>query len=158
MGCIFGELMLMKALFPGRNEKDQLDKIFKDLGTPTEHIWPGWKELPLAKSLKFPEFPYNTLRSRFGTYLSEKGLNLINAFLTYSPQRRFAAEDALKHDFFKETPLPIDPSVFPTWPAKSEGLNKNKSVQDSEPRAPSAGKAYEKLMDEEPVAAGFVLK
>ena len=29
VGCIFGELMLMKALFPGKNEKDQLDKIFK---------------------------------------------------------------------------------------------------------------------------------
>merc|ERR1712071_292572 len=28
VGCIFGELMLMKALFPGRNEKDQLDKVF----------------------------------------------------------------------------------------------------------------------------------
>jgi cell division cycle 2-like protein len=92
----------MKALFPGRNEKDQLDKIFKvnyfqnnssqnehslskiffflkDLGTPTDNIWPGWRDLPLAKNLKFPEFPYNTLRSRFGTYLSDKGLNLINA-------------------------------------------------------------------------------
>ena len=29
VGCIFGEMMLMKALFPGKNEKDQLDKIFK---------------------------------------------------------------------------------------------------------------------------------
>ena len=31
VGCIFGELMLMKALFNGRNEKDQLEKIFKVL-------------------------------------------------------------------------------------------------------------------------------
>lgn len=29
VGTIFGELMLLKALFPGKNEKDQLDKIFK---------------------------------------------------------------------------------------------------------------------------------
>lgn len=29
VGAIFGELLLMKALFQGKNEKDQLDKIFK---------------------------------------------------------------------------------------------------------------------------------
>ncbi len=52
----------------------------KDLGTPNEKIWPGWKELPLAKKLNFPDFPYNTLRSRFGTYLSDKGFELINKY------------------------------------------------------------------------------
>lgn len=74
--------------------------------------------------------------------------------LTYDPVRRLSAEDALKHEFFKETPLPIDPSLFPTWPAKSEGLNKKQMPQDSEPRAPSAGKMYEKLLEDE----GFVLQ
>jgi hypothetical protein len=29
VGTIFGELLLGKALFQGKNEKDQLDKIFK---------------------------------------------------------------------------------------------------------------------------------
>ncbi len=29
VGCIFGELMLMNALFPGQNELDQLNKIFR---------------------------------------------------------------------------------------------------------------------------------
>ena len=149
VGCIFGELMLMKALFPGKNEKDQLDKIFKDLGTPTDKIWPGFRELPLAQKLNFPNFPYNTLRSRFGKYLSDKGFELINKLLTYDPFRRINAEDALKHDFFKETPKPIDPSIFPTWPAKSEGLSRKKTPQDSEPKAPSAGKMYEKLLEDE---------
>ncbi len=49
-----------------------------DLGTPNEKIWPGFKDLPLTKKLNFPEFPYNTLRSRFGTYLSDNGFELIN--------------------------------------------------------------------------------
>jgi hypothetical protein len=40
-------------------------------------------------------------------------------------------------------------------PAKSEGLNKIKGTQDSEPKAPSAGKMYEKLLGEE---EGFVLQ
>ena len=158
VGCIFGELMLMKALFPGKNEKDQLDKIFKDLGTPNDKIWAGFKDMPLTKKLNFPEFPYNTLRSRFGNYLSDKGFELINKLLTYDPERRITADEALKHEFFKETPLPLDASIFPTWPAKSEGLNKNKPLKDSEPRAPSPGKMYEQLLGEGDGDDGFVLK
>lgn len=149
VGAIFGELMLLKALFPGKNEKDQLDKIFKDLGTPNEKIWPGFKDLPLTQKLNFPNFPYNTLRSRFGNYLSDNGFELINKLLRYDPARRINADDALKHDFFRETPLPIDPSLFPTWPAKSEGQSKVKKVADSEPRAPSAAKMYEQLLQDD---------
>lgn len=33
--------MLKKALFPGDSEIDQLYKIFKILGTPTEEDWEG---------------------------------------------------------------------------------------------------------------------
>ncbi len=84
--------------------------------------------------------------------------------LTYDPARRISAEDALKHDFFRETPLPIDMSLFPTWPAKSEGMVK-KQLHDNEPKAPSAGKMFEKLLNEEegfqlqlPIQTGFHLK
>lgn len=45
--------------------------------------------------------------------------------------------------------------MFPTWPAKSEGLAKNKIPRDSEPRAPSPAKTYEKLLKED---EGFVLQ
>ena len=48
------------------------------------------------------------------------GLTLPRWFLTYFPGRRVSAEDGLKHEYFRETPLPIDPSMFPTWPAKSQ--------------------------------------
>lgn len=33
-----------------------------------------------------------------------------------------SADDALKHEWFKESPLPAPPESFPTWPAKSENL------------------------------------
>jgi cell division cycle 2-like protein len=35
--------------------------------------------------------------------------------LTYDPCRRITADDALKHEFFEESPSPKDPSMFPTW-------------------------------------------
>jgi cell division cycle 2-like protein len=46
-------------------------------------------------------------------------------FLTYSPSKRITADNAIKHEFFKESPQPIDPSMFPTWPAKSEQPRKH---------------------------------
>lgn len=38
--------MTKKALFPGDSEIDQLFRIFRTLGTPTEATWPGVTELP----------------------------------------------------------------------------------------------------------------
>lgn len=32
-GCVFGELLSQKPLFPGKSEIDQINKIFKELGT-----------------------------------------------------------------------------------------------------------------------------
>ena len=84
VGCIFGELLLMKPLFPGRSEIDQLNRIFKDLGTPSEKIWPKYGELPGVKKMSFAQHPYNVLRNRFGVErLSQHGFDLMNRFLTY---------------------------------------------------------------------------
>merc|ERR1719451_269042 len=46
VGCIFTEMVNGRALFPGNTDADQLQKIFKILGTPSEPIWPTITELP----------------------------------------------------------------------------------------------------------------
>lgn len=65
-------------------------------------------------------------------------------FLTYDPAQRITAEDALRHDYFKEAPLPIDPAMFPTWPAKSE-LGHRKAAAAS-PKPPPGGHEYKQLV------------
>ena len=52
--------------------------------------------------------------------LSEKGLGLLKSLLTYDPKSRASCESAMRAEYFREDPRPIDPSMFPTWPAKSE--------------------------------------
>ncbi|XP_059172768.1 cyclin-dependent kinase 11B-like isoform X2 [Physella acuta] len=153
VGCIFAEFLLMKALWPGKSEIDQINKIFKDLGTPTEKIWPGVTELPGMKKVQFNENPYNAVRNRFGSYLTDHGFNLLNRFFAYDPEKRITAEEALEHEYFRESPLPVDPSMFPTWPARSEQTRKHANS----PKPPSGGKAYQKLMDDEEnfAAGGF---
>ena len=46
-GCILIEMLNGYPCFPGvRDTWDQLDKIFRVLGTPTEDTWPGVSRLP----------------------------------------------------------------------------------------------------------------
>ena len=44
-----------RALFPGDSEIDQLFRIFRTLGTPTEAVWPGVTQLPDYKG-SFPKW------------------------------------------------------------------------------------------------------
>ncbi|CAH8489162.1 unnamed protein product [Schistosoma curassoni] len=52
VGCIFTEMISGVATFPGSKDSvDQLDKIFRIMGTPNEETWPGVSKLPKYKAL-----------------------------------------------------------------------------------------------------------
>ncbi|XP_060058778.1 cyclin-dependent kinase 3 isoform X4 [Erinaceus europaeus] len=55
IGCIFAEMVTRRALFPGDSEIDQLFRIFRTLGTPSEAVWPGVTQLPDYKG-SFPRW------------------------------------------------------------------------------------------------------
>ena len=149
IGCIFGELLLMEPLFPGRSETDELNKIFKLLGTPSERVWSGFNNLPGAK-VKFVDYPVSSLRDKFPErMLSESGLTLLKELLTYDPKKRITCEDALKSSYFSENPQPIDPSMFPTWPAKSEQNPHDKLKKGASPKAPSGGHAFKSMQGDD---------
>ncbi|WAQ84627.1 hypothetical protein PtA15_5A200 [Puccinia triticina] len=121
IGCIFAELILREPLFPGAGEIDQIGKIFKILGRPTEEIWPGLKLLPNALKFDLNAIqPYSTLRQKF-RYVTEAGIDLMNKLLTYDPIQRISADEALKHPYFNETPLPKHPDAFQSFPSVAAG-------------------------------------
>nr|XP_019708390.1 cyclin-dependent kinase G-2 isoform X2 [Elaeis guineensis]XP_019708391.1 cyclin-dependent kinase G-2 isoform X2 [Elaeis guineensis]XP_029122387.1 cyclin-dependent kinase G-2 isoform X2 [Elaeis guineensis] len=124
LGCIMAELLAKEPLFNGKTEFDQLDKIFRTLGTPNEKIWPGFAKLPGVK-VNFVKQPYNKLREKFPPTsfsgrptLSEAGFDLLNKLLTYDPEKRITADAALKHPWFSEVPLPKSKEFMPTFPAQ----------------------------------------
>lgn len=124
LGCIMAELLSKEPLFNGKSEFDQLDKIFKTLGTPNEKIWPGFSKLPGVK-VNFIKHQYNLLRKKFpatsftgSPVLSDAGFDLLNSLLTYDPDKRITAEAALNHDWFREVPLPKSKDFMPTFPAQ----------------------------------------
>ncbi|KAI4343636.1 hypothetical protein L6164_010964 [Bauhinia variegata] len=112
VGCIMAELIVKEPLFKGKTEVEQLAKIFRILGTPDEMMWPGLSKLRGSKA-NFVKQPYSMLRKKFpatsftgSPVLSELGFDLLNKLLTYDPEKRITAEDALLHDWFREAPLP----------------------------------------------------
>ena len=55
IGTIFAELATKKPLFHGDSEIDQLFRIFRTLGTPSEATWPGVSQMPDYQS-SFPKW------------------------------------------------------------------------------------------------------
>ncbi|KAF9418228.1 cyclin-dependent serine/threonine protein kinase, partial [Entomortierella beljakovae] len=99
-GCIFAEMASGRPLFPGGSVKDELLKIFKILGTPSEETWPGISKLPDYK----PDFPvYSPIHlENLVPKLDGAGVDLLSRLLTYIPEKRISAEVAITHPYFDE--------------------------------------------------------
>lgn len=100
-GCIFAEMLSKRPLFPGDSEIDELFKIFKVLGTPTEDIWKGCTTLPDYKP-NFPKWGKQDLRHIIPN-ASPLAIDLLEKMLIYEPSQRISAKAALEHDYFKNS-------------------------------------------------------
>ncbi|CCU77348.1 cyclin-dependent kinase G-1 [Blumeria hordei DH14] len=121
IGCIFGELLAKEPLIQGKDEIDQLSKIFEICGTPTQEIWPGFKFLPNARLLRLPQTPIaqgSVLRAKF-PFLTTIGSSLLIELLSLNPAKRPKTEDISNHAFFREDPKPKSSQMFPTFPSKA---------------------------------------
>ncbi|KRX01199.1 Protein kinase-like domain [Pseudocohnilembus persalinus] len=101
IGCIFIELILLKPIFPGQNEEDQLKKIFKIMGTPQVDKWPGLADLPNWKEDKFERFAGEDFR-KICPQLDDLGIDLLQKTLRCNPSERITAKQALDHPYFKD--------------------------------------------------------
>jgi len=106
IGCIFAELVTKRPLFPGDCEIDQLFRIFRTLGTPTEEVWPGVTQLPAFKPI-FPQCKPQPLSSVL-SQLDSVGLDLFSRMLKYAPGERISAKEAMQHPFFDD----LDKSIY----------------------------------------------
>jgi serine/threonine protein kinase len=117
-GCILAELYAGKPIMPGRTEVEQLHKIFKLCGSPTEDYWVK-SRLPHATIFK-PTQPYKRLVGETFKEFPQPALALLETLLSVNPDDRGTATAALKSEFFSTRPLPCDPSSLPKYPPSKE--------------------------------------
>ncbi|KAJ1928350.1 TFIIH complex serine/threonine-protein kinase subunit kin28 [Tieghemiomyces parasiticus] len=110
VGCIFAELMLRTPYLPGESDMDQLNTIFRALGTPAEEDWPEHTKLP--DYLKFNQYPKTSLQTLF-TATTPDSLDLMEKMLIYNPVKRISALEALNHPYFQNMPRPTPPARLP---------------------------------------------
>ncbi|EMC92798.1 hypothetical protein BAUCODRAFT_262181 [Baudoinia panamericana UAMH 10762] len=141
LGCIFGELLTKQPLLQGKNEVDQLSKIFELCGIPSEDTWPGFKRLPNARTLRLPPASKTAqgsiVRSKFAT-LTNAGVKLLDSLLSLDPVKRPSANAMLEHPYFREDPRPKPTAVFPTFPSKA---GQEKRRRHASPNAPARAAA-----------------
>mmetsp|Transcript_10772 Transcript_10772/g.15192 ORF Transcript_10772/g.15192 Transcript_10772/m.15192 type:complete len:123 (+) Transcript_10772:979-1347(+) len=102
VGCIYAEMANGRPLIAGTSEADQLDRIFRLLGTPTLAEYPGIVELP-DYSPNFTQYP--PPRHGIGSLvptLDVHGVDLLSRMLLFDPTRRITAQEALEHPFFHD--------------------------------------------------------
>ncbi|KAH3826852.1 hypothetical protein DPMN_128764, partial [Dreissena polymorpha] len=119
VGCIFTEMFSGVATFPGMKDAyDQLDQIFRILGTPTESTWEGVTKLPQYDKKKFVVYTYQgvTMVIPKLAYIPHAE-SLVNLFLQMDSRKRISSLQAMKHQYFCDLPpkiheLPDASSIF----------------------------------------------
>jgi len=110
VGCIFGELMGRKPLFPGNDYIHQLRIIQDVVGKPSE------EELGFITSDKAKRFmekqrvkekvPWDKVYPKYvtvqpGPPVCDEAFDLLDKMLQFDPRKRLSVEDALRHPYLK---------------------------------------------------------
>ncbi|CAK7236721.1 Cyclin-dependent kinase catalytic subunit [Sporothrix bragantina] len=112
VGCIFAEMAMRKPLFPGDSEIDEIFKIFRLLGTPTEDVWPGVTTYPDFKA-SFPRWVQDT-ETPLCPNLDPMGQELLELMLVYDPASRLSAKQACNHPYFDDLDKSIPTTALGT--------------------------------------------
>lgn len=152
IGCLFAEMALGEALFSGESEVEQLFKIFKFVGAPSEDLFTKYK-VPNDAKIKLPDWnrvyfgyaSYDSNSEEFqqlvNAYMAGRedslyrlmelkdiigleGLDLLWKLLELDPQYRINTIDAMNHPFFKDIQTDMEVDTF-------EEFDQNLVTEDS---------------------------
>ncbi|KAK7343757.1 hypothetical protein VNO77_12771 [Canavalia gladiata] len=117
-GCLLAEMFKGIPVMPGRTEVEQLHKIFRLCGTPSEEYW---RKLKLSTTFRPPKSYRPSLLETFGD-LPPSSLGLLCTLLALDPAFRGSACKALKNQFFSTSPLACDLSGLPVTSSEDDEL------------------------------------
>ena len=102
VGCILGEMLAGKPVFPGTSTMNQLDKIMEITGFPDDNAIREINSKFAATMLQsLPPAKQKKLEDVFPTGTAD-ALDLIAQCLRFNPADRITAEEALKHEYVEK--------------------------------------------------------
>uniref|UniRef100_A0A452H5A2 Protein kinase domain-containing protein n=1 Tax=Gopherus agassizii TaxID=38772 RepID=A0A452H5A2_9SAUR len=113
IGCILGEMLLGKPLFPGTSTVNQIEQILSVISAPSQ-------EDILAIHSDYRASVINRISSRQRVTIEEilpsstpaHALDLLKRLLVFNPDKRLTAEEALQHPYVKRFHCPAkEPSL-----------------------------------------------
>lgn len=113
IGCILGELLGAKPLFPGTSTMNQLDRIMSVTGRPSPEDIEAIKS-PFANTMleSLPPSDPKPLKEMFPKASSD-ALDLLQKLLHFNPTKRISADEACKHPYVGVFHNPNDEPVEP---------------------------------------------
>jgi len=108
VGCILGELLSGKPIFPGTSTMNQLDRIMEVTGRPSPDDVDAIKS-PFAQTMleSLPMSRPRPLTEMFPS-ASMEALDLLRICLQFNPTKRITAKEALKHPYVVQFHNPED--------------------------------------------------
>jgi hypothetical protein len=68
--CVLGEMFMRRPILPGTTDVDQLEKIWALCGTPNQHTWPNYDDLPGCDGVKRFDTTYSRrLRQAYDSFV-----------------------------------------------------------------------------------------
>ncbi|CAH2286326.1 mitogen-activated kinase 15 isoform X2 [Pelobates cultripes] len=108
VGCILGEMLLGKPLFPGTSTINQIERIMNVIPPPSQ-------EDVMAIKSEYGSSVISRMGSRRRVTLQEllpptsppEALDLLNRLLVFNPDKRLTAEEALQHPYVRRFHSPV---------------------------------------------------
>lgn len=108
VGCILGELLSGKPIFPGTSTMNQLDRIMEVTGRPSPEDIEAIKS-PFAATM-LESLSMSRAKPLNGMFpsASNEALDLLRQCFQFNPTKRISAKDALKHPYVLQFHNPED--------------------------------------------------
>ncbi|XP_026065209.1 mitogen-activated protein kinase 11-like isoform X2 [Carassius auratus] len=124
VGCIMGELLKGKVLFPGNDYIDQLKRIMEVVGTPTPDVL---KKISSEHAQKYiqslPHMPQQDLAKIFRG-ANPLAVDLLKKMLVLDCDGRISASEALCHPYFSQYHDPEDEPEAPPYDQTPESKDR----------------------------------
>jgi len=102
VGCILGEILLGKALFPGKSTMNQIELIMGLLGRPSKEELDSVNAATDIDILEVMQIKKKYSFSQLFKYASKEAVDFLRKTLVFDPLKRLTVDEALRHPFVRD--------------------------------------------------------